>query len=86
MRAEPFIIARRYNYADEGVPLDLTGLSIMGVQVANGMNQHGFGYLLLERDGGGWTATGHDLRGNPVRSCAIGVCMVTCGPQRTVGR
>lgn len=74
------------DYADEGVPLDPAGMSIMGVRVASGMNQHGFGFLLLERGDGGWTATSHDLRGNPVRSCAIGVRVVTCGPQRTADR
>lgn len=76
------------DYADKGVPDDPAGLNILGVQVASGMNQHGYGFLLLERDGppgSGWTATSHDLRGNPVRTCTIATRMVTCGPTRMPG-
>jgi len=73
------------DYADEGVPDDPAGLSILGVRVASGMNQHGYGFLMLTRGADGWAATSHDVRGNPVRTCTIGVRMVTCGPQRTSG-
>ena len=70
------------DYADEGVPSDSAGLSTLSVRVDGGMNQRGYGFLMLEKGDAGWTATSHDIRGNPVRSCAIGVRMVTCGPQR----
>jgi len=76
------------DYADEGVPDDPAGLTILGVRVAGGMNQHGYGFLLMERagpPGSEWTAPSHDLRGNPVRSCTISVRVVTCGPRRVPG-
>lgn len=76
------------DYADEGVPDDPAGLEILGVRVTSGMNQHGYGFLLLERagpPGSAWTATSHDMRGNPVRTCTIATRMVTCGPRRAPG-
>lgn len=73
------------NYADEGLPADPAGMNILGVRVASGINQHGYGFLLLERGDAGWTATSHDMRGNPVRTCTVGIRQVTCGPQRPAG-
>jgi hypothetical protein len=42
-----------------------------------------FGFLTLERQASGWTATPRDAEGQPLRQCIIASPEITCGPATT---
>jgi hypothetical protein len=64
---------------DEHVPASLSGLTVGGLEVVDGISGSGFGFLMLERGAADWTATGFDRQGNKLRRCTIAARHVVCG-------
>ncbi len=67
------------DYLNSGSSIDPAGWSINGVTVSSGLHDVGtFGYMLMEPDGAGWTATNYDINGNARHRCTISGRQVSC--------
>jgi hypothetical protein len=58
---------------------DPKGWTINGVKVKSGLNIVGaFGFLMLEKQNGGWQLTNYDKSGGPQNSCFLKARSATC--------
>jgi hypothetical protein len=67
------------DWLDRDVPLSPGGLVLDGVKVQSGLSiPTVFGFVILERQAQGWTATDYDALGKPLTACQINSRKISC--------
>jgi hypothetical protein len=60
-------------------PMSVVGANINGMPVVHSVTRLGFGYMIWDREGGGWNGTLHDADGKPLDRCRLFGRSLTCG-------
>jgi hypothetical protein len=74
------VVGEGGTWLDTDMPRDLAGLAVNGARIVSGVSLPGtFGFTILERATGGWTATAYDVLGSAIERCRLNGRRVSCG-------
>jgi hypothetical protein len=79
-RPPMFVVGNTGTELDSPLTVEVPGIDIGGVPVANGRVTSLFGYMTLESGNGIWTATARDATATPLWACAVLAQSAGCAP------